>query len=316
MTAEHLRPLLDAPADAEKFCGVCEGFARAQIPDEIMQSIRMGRIGDFVRRLVHEPSRNNGVQQWSEPPHHQFALSTKAGCECVAHVVQGLTDLDADTTLLSVHGIGAFDLVSRAARQFSGSPSTYWWDDEGVTHEIRQGEGGEQGDALMPVLFSLGLHVALCAVNRRLFPSERFLAFLDDICALCKPERVSEVYVALQEELWAHSRIQIHPQLWNRSGSLSSRWQALTAGARISDPEAVVWRGDPSLTLAEQGVKVLGTPLGHTEFLKAQLREVINSHSVFCGKKKIRLCPTETQGPSWMRWDPTAWQPKLPRPRS
>ena len=41
-----------------------------------------------------------------------------------------------------------------------------------------------------------------------------------------------------------------------------------------------MWRGDPSLSLAEQGVKVLGTPLGHTEFLKAQLREVINSHSI------------------------------------
>ena len=41
-----------------------------------------------------------------------------------------------------------------------------------------------------------------------------------------------------------------------------------------------MWRGDPSLPLAEQGVKVLGTPLGHTEFLKAQLREVINSHSI------------------------------------
>ena len=33
----------------------------------------------------------------------------------MAHIVQGLTDLDADTTLLSVDGIGAFDLVSRAA---------------------------------------------------------------------------------------------------------------------------------------------------------------------------------------------------------
>ena len=44
-------------------------------------------------------------------------------------------------------------------RQFYGSPSTYLWDDDdGVTHEIAQGEGGEQGDALMPLLFSLGLH--------------------------------------------------------------------------------------------------------------------------------------------------------------
>ena len=156
----------------------------------------------------------------------------------------------------------------------------------GMTKKVslmRSAKGKEQGDALMPALFSLDLHAALCAVNRRLLPNERLLAFLDDIYALCRPERVSDVHVALQEELWAHSRIQVHQrktQLWNRLGSPPSGWQALTAAARISDPEAVVWRGDPSLLLAEQGVKVLGTPLGHTEFLKAQLREVINSHSI------------------------------------
>ena len=156
----------------------------------------------------------------------------------------------------------------------------------GMTKKVslmRSAKGKEQGDALMPAFFSLGLRAALCAVNRRLLPNERLLAFLDDIYALCRPERVSDVHVALQEELWAHSRIQVHQgktQLWNRLGSPPSGWQALTAAARISDPEAVVWRGDPSLPLAEQGVKVLGTPLGHTEFLKAQLREVINSHSI------------------------------------
>ena len=77
-----------------------------------------------------------------------------------------LTDLDGNTTLLSVDRIGAFDLISRSAmlqglleveggsavfpfvRQFYGSP--YWWDDnEGVTHEVVQGEGG---DPLMPAL--------------------------------------------------------------------------------------------------------------------------------------------------------------------
>ena len=222
---------------------MCEGFARAQIPDEILQSIRMGRmtalqkptggvrgivIGDFVRCLVARTIAQQlgpAVERATAPS--QFALSTKAGCECVAHIVQGLIDLDADATLLSVDGIGAFDLVSRAAmmrgllevegggsalpfvRQFYGSPSTCWWDDEeGVTHEIRQGEGGEQGDALVPALFSLGLHAALCVVNRRLLPNERLLAFLDDIYALCGPERVSDVHVALQEELWAHSCLQ------------------------------------------------------------------------------------------------------------
>ena len=49
--------------------------------------------------------------------------------------------------------------------QFCAQPSgCHWKDDEGHNHVMHQGEGGEQGDALMPMLFSLGQHVALQAV--------------------------------------------------------------------------------------------------------------------------------------------------------
>ena len=159
-------------------------------------------------------------------------------------------------------------------RQFYGTPSTFWWDDdEGLTHDVTQGEGGEQGDALMPLLFSLGLHRALCAVRDRLLPSERLLAFLDDIYVICSPDRVVSVHVALQEELWAHSRIHVHQgktQLWNRSGEPPAGWEAMTAAARE----------DQTLMCSQQGMKVLGTPLGHPEFVSAQLRQVSECHRV------------------------------------
>ena len=166
--AEHLRPLVDSQRDAEKFCRVCEGFARADIPDEVLQAMRAGRmtalqkptrgvrgvvVGDFVRRLVARTVAQqffDTVQLATAPS--QFAQSTKASSECIAHVAQALTDMDASATLLSVDGIGAFDFVSRGAmmrglmevegggsvllfvRQFYGTPSTYRWDDdEGVT---------------------------------------------------------------------------------------------------------------------------------------------------------------------------------------
>ena len=45
----------------------------------------------------------------------QFSLSTRAGCESIAHVVQTCTDVDPRTTLLSIDGAGAFDLISRRA---------------------------------------------------------------------------------------------------------------------------------------------------------------------------------------------------------
>ena len=54
-------------------------------------------------------------------------------------------------------------------------------DAEGLVHDIDQGEGGEQGDPMMPLLFSLGQHRALCEVQRRLRRDELMFAFLDDI---------------------------------------------------------------------------------------------------------------------------------------
>ena len=45
----------------------------------------------------------------------------------------------------------------------------------------------------------------------------------------------------------------------------------MQAVARIHDPEAIVWRGDVSLPTVDQGVRLLGTPLGHPDFVRAQL---------------------------------------------
>ena len=52
-------------------------------------------------------------------------------------------------------------------RLFYGEASEYLWtDDGGTTHHIPQGEGGEQGDPLMPALFALGQHDGLEAGAR------------------------------------------------------------------------------------------------------------------------------------------------------
>ena len=51
------------------------------------------------------------------------------------------------------------DSVLPLMRQFYVSRSNYICHDEhGIVHDVPQGEGGEQGDALMSALFSLGPH--------------------------------------------------------------------------------------------------------------------------------------------------------------
>ena len=100
-------------------------------------------------------------------------------------------------------------------RMFYGSPSSYLWEDaSGVTHTIPQSEGGEQGDPLMPLLFSLGQPSALEAIQEDLNEGEFLFAF----DTLPPPSTEWEMYKSLDEHLWACSRIRIHggkTQVWN-----------------------------------------------------------------------------------------------------
>ena len=45
---------------------------------------------------------------------YQHALSTRAG-ECVAHLIQGLCELNPNSTVMSIDGISVYDQISRAA---------------------------------------------------------------------------------------------------------------------------------------------------------------------------------------------------------
>ena len=118
--------------------------------------------------------------------------------------------------MVSIDGVGAYDLVSRNAmmegllrmeqgdqilpfvRCFYGNPSTYLWGDEtGNVQHI------PQGDPLMPFLFALGLHGALSAVKARLRDGEKEIVFLDDVYVICTLERVLDVHKVL-EEIFAH----------------------------------------------------------------------------------------------------------------
>ena len=188
MAVEHLRPLLDNLRDVHMFFLMAEQLVQGRAPEVAVQAIRLGRltalrkpdggvrsivVGDVVRRLVSRTvaqQLGEAVKLATSP--FQYALSTRAGCECIAHALQALTEANPEATILSVDGIGAFDLVSRGAmlqglcdvhqqcRLFVNSmeprPVILWDNDSREVHDIDQGEGGEQGDPLMPMLFSLG----------------------------------------------------------------------------------------------------------------------------------------------------------------
>ena len=188
----------------------------------------------------------------------------------MAHILQVLTELDPSSTVVSVDGIGAYDLMSRNAmmrglrhvvegdrilpfvRAFYGKPSTYIWEDDvGDVHQIVQGEGGEQGDPLMPLLFCIGQHPALAAVAKELREGEKLFAYLDDLYIICQPDRVGEVHALLQKHLWNYTGISLHSgktKVWNRSGVEPAGVSELQRQAEVATPGATVWRGDHLVT--------------------------------------------------------------------
>ena len=112
-------------------------------------------VGDIFRRLVARTMAkqiSKRVEAATAP--FQYALKTKAGCECVAHVLQTLTDLDPEATVMSIDGVGIscnamFEAFSGWREEIRSSPlcdvftaahphicgKTRW-----VTQSIPQGE--------------------------------------------------------------------------------------------------------------------------------------------------------------------------------
>ena len=132
----------------------------------------------------------------------------------------------------------------------------------------------------MPLLFAVGQHAALEAAQGRLQQDERIFAFLDDIYTTSDPDRVGAVYAILQEELHHHCGIRIHTgktQVWNQGGVRPPACDALESTAQREHPEARMWKGS-DLPTGQQGIKVLGTPLGHPDFVSAHLDGKIQEH--------------------------------------
>ena len=121
---------------------------------------------------------------------------------------------------------------------------------------------GEQGDPLMPGLFA---HPALQATQAMLLPGEVLFTFLDDIYILSRPGRARAIFEILQARLQAHAGIQV--SAWNAGGVLPP---GVDAFGTAEDPS---WVGDLSLPPHQQGLVVLGSPLGSHAFTQAFLAE-------------------------------------------
>ena len=145
----------------------------------------------------HAPLPNSWPRKSKTAP-FQYALSTRVGSECVAHVVvrdePNSNNHDVSVPVIPyLEGLCIFITLTREAEccRLRGS---LWHSTCGRTLDpfIRQGEGGEQGYALMPLLFSLGQHGALQAAQEQFKPQERLMVFSNGVHG-SQPERVGGV---------------------------------------------------------------------------------------------------------------------------
>ena len=65
--------------------------------------------------------------------------------------------------------------------------------------------------------------------------------------------------------------------MWNQDGVRLPICDVLERIARANDPRARVWRGFDVPT-EQQGTKVFGSPLGHSDFIRQHLRNVHEDH--------------------------------------
>ena len=179
----------------------CDGGVRGIVAGDVLR---------LVARTIAQ-QLTNAVEAYTPP--FQPALSTRAGCECIAHALQ-VSDLNPGTTITSIDGVAAFDFIQgkRCSRNSARC------------------QGGVE---VMPfVLVFCGSSLRICGncacpstkargANRRSFDassfrsrqlalvvaqsrleSDKVMAFLDDVF-------VGKGHAVVQHELFHHAKIQI-----------------------------------------------------------------------------------------------------------
>ena len=149
----------------------------------------------------------------------------------------------------------------------------------------------------MALLFSLGQNSALQCLQSFLLPSEQLFANLDDLYVVCSPERVGAIFTRLKSDLESHACIQVHlgkTKVWNRAGAEPEACSSMQEAAQRVDPDARVRIGDGPLS--QQGLRVLGIPIGTPEFVRSQLEQTSLKHKVLFN----RLTCVEDLQSAWL----------------
>ena len=291
-TFEHLKVLLDDTDTMELLFVNVTRLARAKVPVEISEVLMGARFtalakfdggireiatGSSLRRFVARILATQFMRVFEkECAPKQYALSTRAGTDCVGHLIRASTDANPTLIVLSVDGIGAYDHVYRSAmlgrllhmpaartilpfvRLSYGSNSSYTWmtkDDSALSRKSKEESKGTRScHCFSPLAFKARL-------NKWPHPWSK-----ENICALTL---TMSTFSVLQNAWFlctsCSARCLAHQgktKVWNQAGR---------APEDELGPE--VWR--------PQGLKILGTPIGTPEFVSQIMNERIEDERRF-----------------------------------
>ena len=92
-------------------------------------------------------------------------------------------------------------------------------------------------------------------------------------------ERCTLWFKKLYQPTQASAHTVVRRSVWNMAGERPPVCDVLEQIARVSDPTARVWRGSGVAT-ERHGIKILGTPVGHPDFVRSHLVDLVEEQHV------------------------------------
>ncbi|CAI7732817.1 unnamed protein product [Closterium sp. NIES-54] len=212
----------------------------------------------------------------------QFGVAVQGGAECIIHSVRALLEEDSSRVALQIDVENAFNSVERTAfmnalqwselnpviplvRNLYDGPSPLLLDVAFGDERIVSTRGVCQGDPLGPLLFVATIQPTLLHIAMA-FTEVAVVAYADDITVVGPPEAARRAFHLLASGL-------------QRCGFCCNHSKSTAWGLEIIDRETELPKG---ISAEEDGIRVLGSPIGSPDFCAAFLRESLTVAAASC----------------------------------
>ena len=295
---EHFKALASKTGTAHNFLSLCNFVATGSIPDDIVKLLSASRlialpkangdvrpiaVGECLRRLTAKvicQQKKESFTIFFSPLQHGVAVD--GGSELLIHHISLLLESHPDWVLLKTDIKNAFNSVERAhllpevAKVF---PDIYHhvhqmyygfgplvFNGGHDTHLLTSQEGVHQGDPLGPALFSVTLHPFILDVQRK-HPTIQVLAYLDDIFLVGPLDGVLSGLDDMTSDLQ-----QIGLTV------------AIEKCEMFCNDQTTASKLAQSFRVVTSGTHILGSPIGHPDYIKESCLEIARSGQNLCNE--------------------------------